>query len=138
MGRYDEILYQLIKKGSRNLFKRVTKDEINSIIKEHPGVPDDYIEFLEEIGYGDIGENYFMLYGGLVEASVIYDETKAEKLKDIVFLGDYYDGHNIGFSKKVGWEMVEVDDNLNITFLNRPFESFIKNKMDEYLGTLVY
>jgi hypothetical protein len=29
-----------------------------------------------------------------------YDETKAEKLKDIVFLGDLLDGHNIGFSKK--------------------------------------
>jgi len=138
MGRYDELLYQLIKKGIRNLFESVTRDEINSIIIKHPGVPDDYIEFLEEIGHGDIGDNYFMLYGGLVEASEIYDESKAEKLKDIVFFGDYYDGHSIGFSKKGEWEMVDVDDRLKITFLNTSFESFIKNKLDEYLGTLIY
>ncbi|KNY26736.1 hypothetical protein [Pseudobacteroides cellulosolvens] len=138
MGRYDEFLYQLIKKGIRSSFERMPKDEINVITKEHPGVPADYIEYLEEIGYGDIGDNYFMLYGGLVQASEIYEESKAEKLKDIVFLGDYYNGHSIGFSKKGEWEMVEVDDKHNITFLNTSFESFIKNKLDEFLGMLSY
>lgn len=138
MGRYDELLYQLIKKGIRSSFERVSKDEINVIIKKHHGVPADYIEYLEEIGYGDIGDNYFMLYGGLVEASEIYDESKAEKLKDIVFLGDYYNGHSIGFSKKGEWEMVNVDDKHNIIFLNTSFEAFIKNKLDEYLGILSF
>jgi hypothetical protein len=138
MGRYDDILYQLIKKGVRNSFERMSRDEINIIIEKHPGVPADYIEYLEEIGYGSIGDNYFMVYGGLVEASEIYDESKTEKLKDIVFWGDYYNGHSIGFSKKGEWEMVDIDGRQNIEFLNTSFESYIKNKLDEYLRMLSY
>ncbi|MDP4181552.1 MAG: hypothetical protein Q8942_10705 [Bacillota bacterium] len=134
MGRYDDLLYQLIKNGLRNSFQKVFKREIDELIMKHPGVPTDYIEFLEEIGYGDIGEEYFMLYGSLVDAEVIYGKSKCDGLKDIVFLGDYYNGHSIGFSKKGEWEMVEVDNNQDITFLNITFEGFIKNKLDEYLG----
>lgn len=136
MGRYDDVLYQLIRKGTRGLFERMSRDEISEIIKKHPGVPTDYIEYLEEIGYGDIGDNYFMLYGGLVEATQIYEEEKAQKLRDIVFVGDYYNGHSIGFSKIGEWEMVDVDNLQNVKFLNTSFEDFIKNKLDEYLGML--
>lgn len=134
MGRYDDLLYSLIKKGMRHSFDKPDDREIDEEIRRYTNIPYDYLDFLQEIGYGEIGEGYFMLYGGLIKPSEIFNADKADKLRDILFIGDDFNGHCIGFVKAEVWELVEVDEYQKVTFLNVSFESFIRNKIDEYFS----
>ncbi len=134
MGRYDDLLYQLIKNNMRNCFKRPPDKELEAQIKRYPGIPCDYMDFLKEIGYGDIGDGYLIIYSSLISPSDVYDSVKANKLRDIVFLGDDFSGNCIGFENFGVRELVEVDENQKVSFLNISFENFIKNKIAEYFN----
>lgn len=136
MGRYDDLLYKLIKNNLRSGLENSIDSHIEEQSKSYFGMPDDYIEFVKKIGYGDIGEEYFVLYSGLVEPSDIYDVDKARRLRDIVFIGDDYKGHCLGFETYGNWELIEVDVEEKITFLNITFEEYIRNKINRLFDFL--
>jgi hypothetical protein len=134
MGRYDDLLYALIKRGLRQSFEKLGNREIEEEIRRYANIPYDYLDFLQEIGYGEIGEGYFMLYSGLIKPSEIFNADKADKLRDILFIGDDFNGRCIGFVIAGVWELVEVDEYQKVTFLNTSFENFIRNKIEEYFN----
>jgi hypothetical protein len=136
MGRYDDLLYQLIKRNLRSCFEKFSEKELESEIEKYQNTPSDYVDFLREIGYGEIGDGYFMLYSGFVNPSDIYDQTKADKLRYILFIGDDFNGRCIGFENSHLWELVEVDENQKINFLNISFEEFIRDKITKYIDYL--
>ena len=78
-------------------------------MKRFPDVPGHYLEFLQHVGWGSLGDN-FMLYSGLVEPDGIFDAETAAGLAGIVFLGDNFAGEVVGFDMRDRWRLVGFDN----------------------------
>lgn len=71
-------------------------------------IPQDYIDFLTEVGYGSVFDRYFMFYGGLIEAEEIYDAVANPEIKNVLLFGDNFSGDAIGFLSAENWSIVEI------------------------------
>jgi hypothetical protein len=87
----------------------VAEPELTPIRRQYPGVPEHYLAFLRQVGYGSLGGT-FMVYGGLVEPDEIFDPSMVADLDGIVFFGDTFGGTILGFDTRHGWRLVRVDD----------------------------
>lgn len=128
MGMYDDLLAI---KGSGTVFDRLTPislakaDEIKTLSK---ALPNDYVSFLLDIGFGEIGEVGYMLYDGLIDPLEIYG---GEGLGGILLFGDDFQGFNTGF-KVENWSVVEIDSvNLTVCNVAADFQNFIRGKIME-------
>ncbi len=70
MGRYDnEIRFLASHENTResrmNRRTPLTVEEAAALRRKHPGIPDDYIDYLTEIGWGPFRECQYMVYGGI-------------------------------------------------------------------------
>jgi hypothetical protein len=86
----------------------VAEPELAAIRRQHPGVPQHYLAFLRQVGYGSLGRS-FMVYSGLVESDEIFGARSAT-LDGVVFFGDNFAGTVVGFDTRHGWRLVGVDD----------------------------
>lgn len=94
-----------------------------------PGIPDDYVQFLSEVGSGDIGPGDFMLYDGLVEPRSIYG-TVGKELNHLHLFGDDFQGFCFGFDPGDKWAVVEVDpSDHSIARVASTFEGYIKDNL---------
>lgn len=83
-------------------------EEISAIQRAHPGVPDHYLAFLRQIGWGSLGPGDFMIYSGLVASKDVIGFVP--ELADVWLIGDDYSGWCLGFDSNDNWRMVSVDD----------------------------
>ena len=72
-------------------------------------IPADHSGFLAEIGGGTIGQMYFEIYDKLLSSKDIYGVDAPDHLKDLLFIGDDYNGFCIGLDPNRKWAVVEVD-----------------------------
>ncbi|MCY9513255.1 hypothetical protein [Paenibacillus apiarius] len=70
--RYNNILESIRKNPSKHNLEALSETELKKEIVE--GIPDDYIDFLREVGYGTVNDTYFSFYSGLVEVDEIFDD----------------------------------------------------------------
>lgn len=127
MKLYEDLL---LIKGSGTCFdglEPIAVQKASDLQKNFPNIPIDYIAFLLEVGYGNLSDNSFMFYDGLVEAEEIYDEQIS--LDEIILFGDDLQGFNTGFNTK-NWTIVEIDPtNMQINFIANSFSSYIREKL---------
>jgi hypothetical protein len=90
----------------------VAEPELTPIRRQYPGVPEHYLAFLRQVGYGSLG-GAFMVYSGPVEPDEIF-ATREESLAGIVFFGDTFGGTILGFDTRHGWRLVGVDHTLEV------------------------
>ncbi|WP_309397562.1 SMI1/KNR4 family protein [Cerasicoccus maritimus] len=110
--------------------RKLKKQELDDIKGEHQGVPEDYLDFIGEIGSGDIYDGGYKIYDGLVKPSSIYDEDTAEDLEGVLFFGDDYQGYCVGFDVNDDWKVVEYDSSLGeLDVIAESFSEFIKAKL---------
>lgn len=127
MGIYDDLIAS---KGSGTPYDQLKIVETGAMTTQNLliNAPRDYIEFITKIGFGELGNNNFMLYGGLITPNEIFGETDSH-LDGILLFGDDFQGVNTAFNIK-DWSVVEIDStNLGITTINSSFESFIRHKI---------
>jgi hypothetical protein len=62
MGRYNDLSTILKKKALDTNFEKLDDSNIQQQINENPNVPADYLDFLREIGYGDIGNDVTLCF----------------------------------------------------------------------------
>jgi hypothetical protein len=75
---------------------------------KHPGLPDDYVSFLEDVGWGDVADGRYMFYSSLVGPDTFGWEGEA--LQQILFFGDDFAGQHGGFFTATNpWVVVTVD-----------------------------
>jgi hypothetical protein len=86
----------------------VAEPALAAIRREYPGVPEHYLAFLREIGWGSLG-GWFMVYSGPVEPDEIFDRDTAAGLEGLVFFGDTFGSTIFGFDRREGWRLVGVD-----------------------------
>jgi hypothetical protein len=105
-----------------------TPTETARISAQFPGVPDDYLQFLQRLGSGEIGVGKYTLYGGLVPPEEIYGELPPE-LEHLVLLGDDMQGYCAGFDTRT-WQVVEVDPTtMEPNPVADTFEKFIRQRI---------
>jgi hypothetical protein len=132
MRRYNDLIEEIVKRGIDKRFEKVSEDRIDKECNSNPAVPQDYIDFLKEIGWGTIGEMYYAIYSGLIEPNEIYDPIRAKDLDGILLFGDDYSGYCAGFVKKDSWQLVEIDDFQGVDYLNITFEEFVRDKFKSF------
>ena len=100
-------------------------DERLKLKSDYPCLPNDYFEYLENIGYGPVGKMSFSIYSGPVETDEIFDQQTADEISHILLFGDDYSGWMFGYDTTMDpWEMrllnhaeiLPVEDNDPLTF----------------------
>lgn len=92
--------------------------------------PKDYIDFLLEIGAGELGNASYMIYSGLIESVELYGEDLAGA-GGVFLFGDDFQGYCTGF-RGGDWKVVEVDPVSKIIEEIFPtFQDFIRNKISQ-------
>ncbi len=86
--------------------------KLETIRRDYPGIPEDYLAFLERVGAGSIGAGKFAdfkLYSGPVEPGEVYDPETAKALTDLLLVGDDFQGYCTAVSRSRGWIVVDID-----------------------------
>lgn len=136
MGQFDDAITFLAKyedKSKRRMNKRtmLRSFETDAIRDEHPGIPEEYLAYLKEIGWGPFRECQYMVYGGLMDPEDIFDkETIAQFGKRVLLFGDNFSGDPAGFLPDESWKVVELwHDSINVYDPKQSFGTFIRGKM---------
>ncbi|AXI03679.1 SMI1/KNR4 family protein [Aquirhabdus parva] len=129
MKFYDDLIAGKRVGTPLDKLESVSNFKLARIKSTHIGIPQDYISFLEEVGYGEVGESTYMLYDGLLEPSEVYGESFL--LSNILLFGDDLQGFNTGFDVTT-WQVVEIDPtNIVVNVVAPCFDVFIRRKIDE-------
>lgn len=132
MSIYDDLLVEKTQDGILEKMLKVDSSIISILTSKYPNIPADYISFLEEIGSGQIGNNEYMIYNGLLKPDEVFDSTSSQELIGILIFGDDLQGYNSGFLLDDEWKIIEIDSadmSYEITFDN--FHDFIIDKAQE-------
>lgn len=102
MGMFDDAIAFLAKHedaSERNERTTLTQSEIDEIRREHPEIPDAYLAYLKEIGWGSFRECQYVIYSGLTDPEDIFGEETAARFGDkrVLLFGDNYSGDPAGF-----------------------------------------
>jgi len=128
MSRYDDIVSLVRSLAPASQLTPLQEAEVVSLKVRYPQLPADYVDYLQQIGWGGIGNSFYMIYSGLMEADEIYGAEVSKDLSNIIFFGDDFSGYCAGFDMGSGFAVVEIDpiDRRRID-AGRSFEEFIKS-----------
>ncbi len=73
---------------------RLTEAQIADLLKDYPGLPSDYVDYLGTTGWGQAASGR-MVYEGPIPPEDIYGE--GYEGPDVVLLGDDYHGYCLGY-----------------------------------------
>jgi hypothetical protein len=135
MGRYDDIANILSAATLESQLTPLRESEVLSLRAQYPLLPEDYLDYLREVGWGDFGNSSYMIYSGLLRSDEIYDPETADDLSHILFFGDDFSGDCAGFDTENAWAVVEVEHtHMEVSELGKTFEEFIKDRIRTRYG----
>lgn len=79
----------------------LTAEKKVALLARHPKLPEDYVQFLCEVGWGTIGDARYSVYSAPVEPSFLFDQMTAESLGSVLLVGDDFAG---------GQEALRIED----------------------------
>ena len=128
MSRYDDIVSLVRSLAPASQLTPLQEAEVVSLKVRYPQLPADYVDYMQQIGWGGIGNSFYMIYSGLMEADEIYGAEVSKDLSNIIFFGDDFSGYCAGFDMGSGFAVVAIDpiDRRRID-AGRSFEEFIKS-----------
>jgi hypothetical protein len=136
MARYDDVLEFLAtheneRETRMNRRTTLTAAEIGELRTAYPGIPDDYLDYLTEVGWGSFRECQYMVYGGPIDPDEIFGaQAVAVFGKRILCFGDNFSGDPGAFLPDEDWKVVEIwHDSLDIHQTNKNFGAFIREQM---------
>lgn len=134
MKRYSDLRDLMVQAGLSSKLKRLSEKTIRNIRNHYEGVPEDYLDYLREIGWGNIGDGCYVVYNMLMEPDFIYGEPIEDDLKEVLFFGDNFSETNSGFFPPDNWAIVEVDPtSKRLRFQNMTFEQYIRSKVLNFI-----
>ncbi|ENM5919835.1 SMI1/KNR4 family protein [Vibrio metoecus] len=111
-----------------------TENELKKLKSLFAGLPDEYLSFLKNIGYGSFDGCAFSIYGGPLEPDEIFEPETASELTNYIFIGDDFSGWMLAydmsqepykltlFDHNERSELSEIERSSLVNFLN--FELF--------------
>jgi len=124
--------YQKLLADSRyeNLVYRLKPTDISEDAPVRQYIPGDYLSFIREVGWGEVGRAGYMLYSQPCYVSEVFDDAP-DHLKNIVLFGDDFAGYSGGFDcgkvveiSSADWIIIQSDES---------FCDFIIEKFDNAL-----
>lgn len=101
----------------QNKREMYSKKQIEELRKEYPKIPEEYLEYLSEIGAGSFREEFCTIFGELCEIEDFYDENLLEFLEfeeRVLQFGCDPSGKALVFLIDENWEVGEIwDDDLS-------------------------
>ncbi len=132
----DKLDVQLIShKEEREVY---SKNQVEELRKEYPQIPEEYLEYLSEIGAGSFGGEFCTIFGDLCEIEEFYDESLLEFLdfkERVLQFGCDPSGKALVFLIDENWEVGEIwDDDLgNIERIEKTFYEYICEAIDCFI-----
>jgi hypothetical protein len=126
MGQFDDI------RGVPQLqsFRPVDPAKVAQLAAKHPGIPADYLAFLEEIGGG--GTDNLSLYTGPLPPDAVYDPDTAGELGSLLIISDDCAGYNCAFDPDEDWAIVEIDSaDMSTEVIAGTFSEYIRTVLSE-------
>ena len=114
MRRYDDLRTKLGKSAS---LSKLSESDIVALRKLWEGLPEDYLGFLGEVGFGNLGD--IQLYSGPARADSIFSPMP-EHLEAILLIGDDMQGNCFGFDTGNSFRLVEIAPSGTIDFTVEP------------------
>lgn len=105
--------------------------QIKELVEQCPGIPQDYLDYLKEIGTGSFRECQFGVHGALetIEDLTGYDLYDLEDKRFLVF-GDNYSGDFSGFLIEEEWKVAEFwHDSEELQICGQTFHQYIREQM---------
>lgn len=102
----------------------LTTEESESIRDEFPGIPDDYLSFLTDIGWGEL--EILTIYSGPIPAPEIYGPRG--HLSQIILIGDDRQGYCDGFDTGSDYALTEISPSGEVEELNMTFFEFMQSR----------
>jgi len=110
--------------GNLSSLVKLTTEEVRELQLQFPSLPQDYIEFLREIGSGNLGD--IQIYSGPTNPDSVYPSISSE-LAQVVLVGDDLQGYCFAFDMIDGFRLVEVDPQGNVDrSIEQRFEDLIR------------
>jgi hypothetical protein len=106
-------------------------DEKASKLSDEFSVPEDYVAFLRNVGYGRIGNSQFQFFDGVAFVDEIFGYETPET-ENVLLFGDDYQGVCTGFDRNK-WSVVRVLPDQTVIEVADSFDAFIGG---EFIGQL--
>ena len=138
MGLYDDVIEFLArvenpKKQRMNSRKRLTRREVDKLLKKFPDAPKDYVAYLREVGAGPFRECAFAVYGFLGTLDEVLGEgvlVLRDPTTKVLCFGDNFSGDLSGFLPNSKWAVVEVlHESGSLHRVKKTFGKFIREQM---------
>ena len=104
----------------------VSPDAIAALRVEYPGIPEDYLGFLGQIGAGSFLSSSYAIYDGPIEPDEIFGLRDDSWPPDLIAFGDNFSGDLGVFLPSSGWAVAELwHDDRSIAKSGGSFLDFI-------------
>ncbi len=124
MSRFEDMVKHF---KADNSLTRPSATDMHSLRKAHAGIPDDYVNFIEVVGFGNLGD--IQLYEGPTAAATVYPNATG-RLANVLLIGDDFQGYCFGFDPTDNWRIVEVDPRGSVdTSVEQTFTSLLSAYM---------
>lgn len=108
--------------------EELSDPEIKAIEEKHGRLPEQYIRWLSDQGWGD-QENGIMLYSGPLPANEIFGDQYPSALEGVLLIGDDMAGYSIGYrATDLGWQFVGFDSaGGDLEVVEEGFSAYLKS-----------
>jgi hypothetical protein len=133
MGRYDDAIAFLSrvedpKEARMNSRDRFTSKQLAKLRREYPGVPEEYLDYLCEVGAGAFRECQFTVYGFLGLPSEICGLP--DPSERFLGFGDNFAEWMSGFLPDERWTIGELGyGGSRVDRIKKPFGKYIRERM---------
>ena len=112
------------------MIKSLTKlsfDVARKIQDTFPQIPEEYLQFLRNIGWGRVSHS-LMLYSGPVTPDEIYLDNY-QNTNEVIIFGDDFNGHCFGWNTENSYSVVDIDPiDFSIEELDLSFQVFVASR----------
>lgn len=116
--------------------ERYSAEQLENLRQEYPGIPEEYLAYLSEIGEGGILDELFTIFGEPVAPEELLDESLHEFLDEetkLLQFGTTHAGIALVFLPEEGWEVgfLYHDDLAEVERTEMTFREFIHDRVLE-------
>ena len=123
MSKFDQILAAI---NDVESLTQVTEEGLSSINDKHPGIQSEYLEFLRDVGAGNLG--MLIVYSSLIEPIEVYTSARKDELSNYILFADDMQGYCYAFDKTANYRVVEIDPRGDVdTSIESSFVEFLQS-----------
>jgi hypothetical protein len=134
MSRYSDFLKAKDVRSMLSRLEPVSRAKCMEIHMRYPEIRTDYLDFLSEFGYGVIGQNWYMLYDGVLPLNELLADACDPSLADLLAFGDTTGGTCHAFDPSDGMRVVAIYlDTQAVELVSASFEGFIRSLLKSFI-----